>query len=229
MNEQQLKAIIEETVRAVLASKAAETCADDGKARALVIGDVSKVPETLKSEGYVLCPQSEYESSGNILRYQRVVITELSLLQLSDISLGRPGDVASCAVIQALLNGIETLLIEDGLAFRKYSGRCSTRLYAVLENNVKTLESFGVKVYTPERLKKREGMPLGKPAKYSVPAQPAPRGSAVPNPERLITEVGAKAMLADCGKEVHIPANSILTPSALDIFKRARVEIIKDR
>lgn len=226
MNENELKAIIEQVVKSVLEQKQAVDCSNDGRPKALVVGNAAEVPEKL-SRGYVLCPLTEYENSGNILRYQRVIISNLSLLQLSDISLGRPGDKASCAVLQALLNGIETVLIEDGLPYKKYSGRCSTKLYAVLENSVKVLESFGVKTYTQERLKTRESLPSA-PARFQKPLTPAPRGSAMPNPDKLITEERAKELTANGGSEAHLPLGAILTPSARDVFARAHMEIKKD-
>ena len=226
MNEKELQQLIEKVVREVLSSKETQEAANDGRPKALVIGDLGKAPKQL-TDGFVLCPLSEYESSGNILRYKRIIITELTLLELSDISLGRPGSPAACAALQALLNGIETTLVEDGLAFKKYSGRCSTRLYAVLENSVKTLQSFGVKTYTAERLKDREQEP-GKPAKFAQKTLPAPRGSAQPNPEKLITEERAREMISGCSGSVHLPAGAILTPSARDVFQRAKLEIVKD-
>ena len=226
MNETELQALIEKVVREVLAGRQAEEAACDGRPKALVIGAKEKAPQQL-SENFVLCPLAEYEASGNILRYQRVIITELTLLELSDICLGRPGSTAACAVLQALLNGIETTLVESGLPFKKYSGRCSSKLYAVLENNVKTLQSFGVKTFTPERLRSRETEP-GKPARFEQKNLPVPQGSAQPNPERLITEDKAKQMLSGCSGSVHLSSRAILTPSAQDVFHRAKVEIVRD-
>lgn len=226
MNEKELQTMIEQVVREVLAGRQAEEAADDGRPKALVIGEREKAPKQL-TDGFVVCPLSEYENSGNILRYKRVIITELTLLELSDISLGRPGSPAACAVLQALLNGIETALLESGLPYKKYSGRCSTKLYAVLENNVKTLQSFGVKTYTAERLKDREPEP-GRPARFARKEIPTPRGSAQPNPEKLITEEKARQMLPGCSGSVHLPSGAILTPSARDVFQRAKIEIVKD-
>lgn len=220
---------MEQIVRQVVAelarrqNGAADAIANDGKKKLLVVGDIGAVPETLR-EGAVLCPLAEYERSRNICRYDKVVVAELTLLQLVDAAQGRPGDAACCAVISALLAGKEVDLLESGLPHRKYAGKGSTGLYAKIEGYVRTLQGFGVKLLTAERLTRREEAPA-KPARFAPPPAAAPTGSAKPNAERVITEAVALELTAHATDTVTLPRGAIVTPSARDVFAHAKVTL----
>ena len=224
MKEIEMERIIELVTRQVLASlegSAAEKAADEGKRRCLVVGDISAVPAKLRM-GAVLEGVEEYAACGNILRYEKVIITALDLVQLADIAQGRPGDGACCAVVQALLNGIDVVMLETAPIHRQFAGKSSTGLYTLLESHVRTIQGFGVKMLTQDGLAEPEVKPA-KPAKYHAPAPERVQGSAKPNAQRLITESAAIALAAAAEGTVQLAPGTILTPSARDVFNRAGI------
>ena len=226
MNEQDMKALVEEVSRLVLAQLQKQTDAvqaEEGKEHYLVVGDLTAVPELLV-KGAVLHGLQEYETNGNILRYRKVLITKLTLVQLADIAQGRNGDAGSCAVVHALLNGVDVVMPETALPHRQFAGKGSNGLYALLESHVRTLQTFGVKLLGSEKLVESKVVPV-KPPKYQAPAPEPVQGNARPNRRQLITEEQAQALAANATETVCIPEGSILTPSARDVFARARLEI----
>lgn len=229
MNETELNAVVELVTRQVMSAlqgRGAECSPEtDGFSRVLIVGEPeARLPEELGREA-VLFGMEDYCGNRNILRYDRVVIAQLSTAQLADIALGRTGDDVSCAVVDALLNGIETLLLDGALSFRRYAGRGSTALYHLLESYAQTLQVFGVK---PVSARPREVLPEAKPPKYQAPAVQVPRGSAVPNSGRLITEETAAALVKE-GRTVRISADAIITPLARDVFSKAGVVLERER
>ena len=226
MNGPDVQQIVEEVTRLVLAQmqkQQATAEATAGMGHCLVVGDIVAVPEKLR-QGWVLHPLEEYEHCDNILRYQRVLVTGLTLVQLADIAQGRPSDSSSCAVVSALLSGVDVVMIEAALPHRKFAGKGSNGLYAILEGYVRSVQTFGVKLLAQEALAIPVVVPV-KPPKYQAPAPVPVQGSAKPNSQRLITEADAEALAAEAKGAVCIPVNAILTPSAQDVFTRARLEI----
>ncbi|MDO4492435.1 MAG: hypothetical protein Q4C53_00960 [Clostridia bacterium] len=229
MNEKELSALIEQIVANVLAEKTPcpGAASEEGRDKILVVGDTAAVPDAL-SCGAVLCPLADYEQNGNIRRYKKVVLAKLTLLELADLALGRASCPAVQAAMEALLNGMEVLLIEEGLPHRGYSGKGSTRLYALLEEYVRTLQSFGVKSYAASRIVTPAPAPLAAP-KFEAPKTATPTGTGIKNPERLITESLAKNLAAAAnGGTVHLMKNAIVTPSALDLFRSLGLTVEKD-
>ncbi|MBE6908240.1 MAG: hypothetical protein E7474_01360 [Ruminococcaceae bacterium] len=225
MEEQELEQIVRQVV-AELARRqggAEDAIANDGRAKVLVVGAPDAVPERLRADA-VLCPLAEYEASRNICRYDRVVIAELTLLQLVDAALGRPGDAACCALVSALLAGKEVDLVEAGLPHRAYAGKGSTGLYARIEGYVRTLQGYGVKLWSAERLAPR-AEPPAKPAKFAPPPAAVPTGSAKPNGSRVVTEAVALELTARGADTVTLPRGAIVTPSARDVFAQAHVTV----
>ncbi len=219
--EQLIRQVAEEVLRRQ--SGAPAVSGGDGERTILVIGALDAVPERLRA-GAALRPLAEYEAGRDILRYDAVVVTELTLLQLVDASLGRPGDAACCAIVSALLEGREVDLLESALPHRAYEGRSSSGLYAHLEGYVRALQGYGVKLWTAERLKSYEEEPA-KPAKFAPAVQAVPTGSARPNAALVVTEDAARKLAADAQGVVTLPRGAIVTPSARDVFLHAGVTL----
>ena len=219
MDQTELEQIVELVTRQVLAAvneaSAGRAGEKDDRPKVLVLGDSAAREEELCPGGAVVLGLDDYERCQNILRYDRVVIAKLSLTQLVDISNGRVGDSVSCAVIHALLNGVDTVIREDALPHRKFAGKGSTALYNLLEKCAQTLQTFGIKPVG------RTGQPAvcgRKPADVSgAAAQTGKRSGG----KRLITEADARAMIAQGGC-VELPSDAILTPSARDVLEQER-------
>jgi len=226
MNQNDLENIINLVTQQVMAALDNRSCpaGTEGYDKILVVGKSdAAVPEEL-CRSSVLLDLADYGTHKNILRYSKVIVSELSITQLADIALGRPADEASCAVIYALLSGVEVIMLEDALSFRRFAGKGSNGLYNLLEQYAKTLQVFGVKTYTP---KPKPVIPEAKPAKFAPAPVEIPAGSAKPNASRLITETEARQLLAQ-GNPVRLPAGAIVTPLAKDVFSAAGVTVIRD-
>ena len=223
LNVQQLVEAVTKQVLAAIEAGGQAAAAQEGKEKILVIGDPSHVPEVLIRNAAVY-PLEDYKTARNILRYQKVILGELTLAQLADIALGRDGDAVSCAAVQALLNGVEVWMLEEALPHRKCAGKGNSSLYQMLEGYVRTLQVFGVKLADRDKLCRPAEKPAA-PPKFQAPAPAVPKGTACPNSGRLITETMALEMLEQAGETVRLARGTILTPSARDVFTRARVRV----
>ena len=228
MNQQELNRVVELVTRQVLAAMGqteAEPCGSaDGLEKLLVVGTVkTEIPGELLDRAAVF-DLEDYRKNQNILRYDRVLIAHLSIAQLADIAQGRLGDEAACAVLYALLSGVETLILEDALSFRRFAGKGSTALYQLLEGYARTLQVFGVK---PVRQRRCPVQAPPRPPRYQAPPLPAPAVSAKPNAARLVTEADAAALVKK-GGPVRLPAGAIVTPAARDVFVQARVDMLRE-
>lgn len=221
-NKALIQAVVEQVLKAMNVPEKENLYSDD-TGRILVIGDEKEVPEMFCRD-YRPVSIDDYINHKNIRRYKKIVITKLSLTLLSDIALGRDSAPESCAVVYALLSGIDVLLLEKALPHRRFAGRASAGLYAVIEKNVNALQTYGVKLLKEE---KPVIVKEAKPAKYAVGPCAVPEGSVRPNTDRLITEEKALRMIKDCGGILEIPAGAIITPSAWDIFDRHQIKVIR--
>ncbi|MBR6569198.1 MAG: hypothetical protein IKK75_01975 [Clostridia bacterium] len=217
-----MRSELDELVRVVtdrvLAAMNGQTITDDprnaGKKKCLVLGGEANIPEAFVQD-MILLDEKDYESIQNILRYDRVLITRMTLRQLADIAAGRPGDSLSCAVCQALLQGVDVLMLETAAPHRAHAGKGSTAFYRMLEGYMNTLQVFGIKMankdsalaYVPEK-------PAGETVRCEV------------SDTRLITEEIA-LRLSQKAQEIVVPAGVIITPAAVDVLKEARVTIIR--
>ncbi len=219
--EELVRLVTDQVVRVL--SQGGGCPAEEGREKVLAAGDPALVPPEL-AEGRVVCPLEDYKAHRNILRYSRVVITDLTLTELSDIALGRDAGVKQCAVLQALLQGVDVFLWEEGLPFKTWSGRGSKVLHSLLSGYVQTLRTFGVK---PAKQWKPEPVPEARPPKFQAPAVEVPAGTARPNAQRLVTEDGARALVKS-GGPVALARDAIVTPAAWDVLRAAGVEIVKE-
>ena len=192
-----------------------------GLDKVLVVGESETPVPAALTKNAVVFDCADYEQNRNILRYKRVVVKKLTITQLADIALGRCSDCVSCAVIYALLSGVEVVMLDDALSFRRFAAQGSTALYRVLEGYANTIQVYGVKPYSAPV--ERELAPA-KPPKFSAPAVEVPVGSAKPNCGRVVTEDVALALVRD-SKCVRLCKKAIVTPAARDVFAAAQAEV----
>lgn len=223
MNEELIRQIMEEVIRQINSQEPALKPCCEGMDKLLVIGKAEDVPENLKCS-YTLYGLDDYTNYRNILRYQKIIITKLSLTELSDIAQGRDASPAACAVVNGLLNGLEVYMMEKALRHRRFAGKGSTRLYEVIEGHVRTLQTYGIKILCEE---KPVMIKEAKPPKYKAEPAAVPKGSGSPNPDRLITEAAAIKLIEGCEGRIQVPANAIITPSAWDVFSRNKIDVIR--
>ncbi len=222
MDESVLRQIVDEVLREVARGGFEDTAAREGYDKLLVVGDMSGVPAKMRQD-YEVLPIDDYMTNRNVHRYQGIIITGLTLTQLSDIAQGRDGSPESCAVVNALLAGINVCMTESALPHRKYAGKSSSRMYQVIENNVRLIQTYGVKMLGKDPAFTVQAP--ARPPKYQAPPIQVPGGSARPNNDCLITEGIALQMIAGGAKQVTVDECAIITPSAWDIFNRNDVEV----
>ena len=223
MNEELIRRITEEVLRQIEQTGGCGCLPEDGDRKLLAVGCPRSVPEELQ-KNYRVCDLADYAECRDVMRYERIVITDLSLADLSDIAQGRDSSDASRAVVEGLLNGIDVFLLEKALPHRRFAGKGSSRLYEVIEDHVRTLQTYGVRMI-PELRPARPRKAV--PPKYQTPPVRVPAGSVCPNSERLITEDLAREMTADGRREVHIAENAIVTPLAWDVFVHNKINVIR--
>ena len=226
MNQNELEKVIALVTQQVMAAMEKTGCTEiaDDCDMVLVVGSADKVPKDLCRDK-VLMDLEDYRTHKDIARYKRVVVTKLGITQLADIALGRPADEVSCAVTYALLSGVEVIMLEDALTFRRFKDKGSNALYNTLEKYAKTLSVYGVKTYRP---KSNIVVPGAKLNKFAQQTEAVPRGSAMPNIGKLVTETDARLLIMAQGNPVRIPVGAIITPLARDVFSHAGVEVIRD-
>lgn len=229
MNQADLEYIVNLVTQQVMSAMGNNSSAVDphldGLSKILVVGPQDlALPEDLCQDS-VAYGLEDYCAHKNILRYDRVIITSLNTTQLADIAMARVSDDVTDAVITALLNGIDTYMLESALSFRKMAGKGSTALYNLLESYARTLQVFGIKM---AGIRPKQVVTEAKPPKYKAPPINVPKGSGTPNASRLISEAEAAAMIKQ-GGPIHLPATAIITPLARDMFAQARVDLIQDR
>ena len=225
MNHNDLEQIVSLVTQQVMAMMDHQgCCANEDREKVLVVGKTDKpIPKELYAD-CVLMDLEDYSTHKDIQRYKKVVVAKLHMTQLADIALGRATDEASCAVLYALLSGVEVVMLKDAPTFRRFKDKGSNALYNMLEQYVKTLHVFGVKAYRP---KPQVVLSEAKPAKFAKLPVEVPKGTVVPNANRLITEIEARQLLMQ-GDTIRLPAGTIVTPLARDVFSQAGVSVIKD-
>ena len=224
MDEKLLKQIVDEVLKEVARGGFEDSSAREGYDKLLVVGDMADVPAKMRQD-YQLLPIDDYMANLHEHRYQGIVITALTLTQLSDIAQGRDGSPESCAVVNALLAGIGVCMTEGALPHRKYAGKSSSRMYQVIENNVRLIQTYGVKLLGKDPASVVQAP--ARPPKYQAPPIQVPGGSARPNSDCLITEGIALQMIAGGARQVTVSECAIITPSAWDIFNRNDVEVLR--
>ena len=138
MNQADLEYIVGLVTQQVMAAmnqgSSAQNPQYEGMSKILVVGpENAPIPEDL-CEDSVAFGLADYCTHKNILRYDRVIITDLTTTQLADIAMARVSDDVTDAVITALLNGIDTYMLESALSFRKMAGKGSTADFRNMSN-----------------------------------------------------------------------------------------------
>lgn len=224
MDEALIRIIMEEVMKALDEKGCSTVTPYCGSDTMLVIGCCQNVPDMYK-ENYNLVDIEDYKQNPDVCRYKKIFIEKLTLTELSDIALGRDASAVSCAVVNGLLCGLEVVMKEEALPHRKFAGKGSTRMYQVIENNVRQLESFGVKILPAKRV---AVVKEPTPPKFNPPKIVTPKGTMRPNEGQLITEAIAIDLVKTGETEITLPKSAIITPSAWDVFTKNKVNVTKN-
>ena len=107
-------------------------------------GPKDPLPEGILT-GAAIYDIEDFKAERNVLKYDQVIITKLSLAQLSDAANGKTGDPVANAIIYALLEGVDVLMTGCALCYRKFAGKGSSAFYNMYEQFAKKLQIYGVK------------------------------------------------------------------------------------
>ena len=185
-----------------------------GKKKCLVLGEAEHMPEAL-AQDMILLDVKDYETTRDILRYDRVLITKLTMRQLANLAMGCPGDSLCCAVCQALLQGVDVLMTQDAAPHRRYAGKGSPAFYRMLEGYMNTLQEFGVKLIQKDE-------PL---ADMPVNKQDEPGWFEVTDTKLITVEMAER--LVKRASALVVPTGTLITPAAMDVFKEARTALTR--
>ena len=172
--------------------------------KALVIGNIEKLPVSVRS-AYELCGLEAYTCEADILKFDAVFVTELTLTELSDIANGRDSQKKQCAVLKALLNNIEVNLFECAAPHRKYAGKGSRVLFKEYEGYLNRLISFGVNFIREQKFNNESC-----------------NAFAHNNNDKVITEAIAEELVKSDDAIIKLIKGTIITPSAKDIFNHSK-------
>ena len=199
-----------------------EACVESVRKKVLLVGPKDPLPEGILT-GAAIYDIEDFKAERNVLKYDQVIITKLDLAQLSDAANGRTGDPVANAIIYALLEGVDVLMTGCALCYRKFAGKGSSAFYNMYEQFAKKLQIYGVKLLDSNlQLKVQQAVPPkypSKPAVAHMPVFPA-------QDSRLVTESDALKLAAGAKDQVTLPAGSILTPLAKDVFTRAKLKVV---
>ena len=101
-----------------------EACVESVRKKVLLVGPKDPLPEGILT-GAAIYDIEDFKAERNVLKYDQVIITKLSLDQLSDAANGRTGDPVANAIIYALLEGVDVLMTGCALCYRKFCATAS--------------------------------------------------------------------------------------------------------
>lgn len=204
--EQLIDLVTREVLRALGGNPLEQEVDRSSLPQILVIGCPDLLPKNIRDR-YNPVALDAYTCPGDIEHFEKVYITELTVLELADIALGRPTHSVQCAVISALLCGKEICLMESALPHRKLSAKASRGFYQLLEGYVRTLQHFGISLVTAQS-------PIDKYVAHGAAGTDLPDG--------VITEAIARDIVGKKSEAVlYFRRGTVFTPSARDVFLHA--------
>ncbi len=185
----------------------------------LVIGEPELLPKEFL-ERHTVCSLAQYAGCEEMARWEGVYITALTCTQLADIALGRDESPAARAVINVLLQKKPVRMLETAPAHRRMDADWESGLYRRMESYVETLREFGVQIFAAQG-----ASPGAEKAKPGKPPQTLPPKQ---QSGRLVTEAMARSLAAKGEKTVVLGPETIVTPSAKDVFLHAGITVRRD-
>jgi hypothetical protein len=210
-------------VTAVLTSSAAS-----------ILGE-GKIREAGASQ--VILPGVFADAPALVKEHDLLLIPTLSMNLAAKLALGLFDSLLTTLVLGALLAGKPVLAVRDGADPDGCGGRvwgatgAAATLRARLSANLKTLESFGIRLVAVDEFVPavRQQLSTGytPPAQASTPAGSRASGGAVPVVAAAVITQADIAHLQEGGL-LRIPNGSRLTPLAQETADRLRLEVARD-
>ncbi len=149
--------------------------------------------------------------------YKIIIVPSLSLNNLIDISFAREADEISSLVIKSFLNGLDVIVLEEGLEYRKYKESSNEKFYKYIESIERRLETFGLEfisvVKLKDRLKAYRNEKLSGPSKEIIN-------------KKLITKKDVTDLIELGETTILINKNTIVTALARDYIEENEMELV---
>lgn len=145
--------------------------------------------------------------------YKVIIVPELTLNNLIDISFGRETDKISSLIVDGFLNGLSILLIEEGLKYRKYENTSNSEFYKYIKSIEERLKDFGIEFISLINLKKK------------LKSYKNIEASALNVGKKLITNEDVDKILNLGENKIRVSKNSIITALAKDSIEANEIKI----
>lgn len=165
--------------------------------------------------------------------YEFLLIEELKIVELANISLGLYERNKEKIIIEALLKGKKVGVLCEGLEFKKYKNTSNKNLYNLYSSYEEKIYNFGINIievndidtfFEEESEKKHikeKGLDIDKESKMYMSLLDL-------SSKRLICESDLKKITIRGYKSIKVNKNAIITPLAEELIKQNRLNIIRE-
>lgn len=218
-----IEAVAAEVLKRLRQAGEAEPIASKKQA-VLLAAEPAPELESVLQPHYDVCYYDESLRDCDLL-----LIPKTCIQLLSNMAHGITAGPRERFVLTMLLKGRKVVLLEDGLAYRKYKPTAPVLLYKLYDGMVDKLRGYGIRVV------KQTELPLACPEEGAAVIPQAERGAAYADsdapsqPEALHGKVITEAELKKCRlqnrTEIVIDRHAIITPLAQDYMRTQQMRV----
>lgn len=159
------------------------------------------------------------EGIDEIKNYNLIICPKLSIMDLVDITNGRPSSKISSIIIEAILYGMKIICLEEGIYYREFSSSSNEKFYSMMAEYEKKLLSFGVEVIKCSQIKNSLNNIYGE-NKSSCKED----GYVDKN---VVTQSDIESLYDNGYRKIYIKKDSLITPLAKDYVNMNHLELKK--
>jgi ethanolamine utilization protein len=213
-----IQTVTEEVYKRLLQRQAAQTMPAVKQQVVLLSAEPASELENILNEHYDV---KYYDES--IRDCELVVIPKICIQLLSNLANGISAGNRERFLLTMLLKGKKVVVLEEGLAYRKYKSTAPVLLYKLYEGYADKICSFGIRfVPTVELLP--ACLENAEAADVHAELEAAPSGMEVLS-RKVITEAELKRYYLRNIREIVVDQNSIITPLAQDYLRMQQMNI----
>lgn len=155
MNTEALVELISKEVLKQLSTEGSYNRALDTRESILVIGGDSNREKLIRTlRNYKLSFMFEQEQP-HLDDYDHLLLAEMSSKLLADSALGLENCLEGSLLMEALMSGKSVYLLEEGIAYRRYTSTAKSALLKLFQQKESELLSYGVKLVQLNNLKQQ--------------------------------------------------------------------------
>lgn len=195
-----------------------------------------ELTNSLKRSNY--CCDSLENIENDLDVYESIVFGELNNRSLANISLGVQCSTKEAIAIKAILLGKKTILLEDGLEYRKYKRTSNKVLYSLYQDYERKLVSYGMEIVSKndfmEVLKSNKQKSCDSVQENVIKIEPIISVQSVKEVEsydfsekRVLSEADLKRVYRKGIREIKISNKTLLTPLVKDFIRNNKITVTK--